>query len=202
LEQFLSWESDINWVLESDEYLSKSLDCEQTSQWHQETLLEHLHMILNVVHDKAEIQDINLLQLLTLFHDIWKPFVRAKKKDNLIRRWYEQVEGSSFKKKNGTLVEVANYDDYQFIEHENFSANIFVSDYRDLLIENNIITNDEANLIEIIIRGHLIFHQNEWKSSIMLGWIKYENDNEVFRLGTLFSYCDGKGRIGINDIKK
>lgn len=201
MKSFLIGESNIEEVLASDEYLSKSLNCEQTSQWHQETLLEHLCMILDVINKEAKQEDMKLLKLLTLFHDIWKPFVRCKKKYHLIRRWYEQIEGSTFKKKNGTLVEIENYDDYQFLEHESFSANIFVSDYAQLLIDNNIITQDESDLLEIIIRGHLIFHQNNGKSSIILGWIKYESDSEIFRLWTLFSYCDEKGRIWINDIK-
>ncbi len=198
---FCSWNETIDSVLEVDNYLSKSLDCEQTSQWHQETLLEHLHMILDLVQEQAEEKDLKMLRLITLFHDIGKPFVRSTKKDNLLIRGYEHLWGTSFKKKNGTLIDVANYKDYQFLEHENFGANIFVSNYQKILIDNNIITEKQAKIIEVIVRWHLIFHTNEGKTSIIISWVKYDQDTEIFRLGTLFSYCDGNGRIGINDIK-
>ena len=195
LDDYIIWIADIEWVLQHDEYLEKSIDCEQKSQWHQETLLEHLDMIWDLVTKHADKKDLKILRLITLFHDIWKPFTRNKKSENLLKRWYTHIWWTAFTKKNGTKVDIVNYDDYQFIGHENFGANIFRWNYKNEFIKKEIITKQEADAIEIIIQWHLEFHMNEGKSFIILSGVKYDQNTELFRLGTLFSFCDWKGRV-------
>jgi hypothetical protein len=50
-------------------------------------------------------------------------------------------------------------------------------------------------MIEIIIKWHLLFHQNDWEE-IKINNNIYSPETEIFKIWTLFSYFDGKGRIG------
>lgn len=195
LVKFVSWENNLESVLKNDIFLEKSINCEQKSQWHQETLLEHLEMILKLVNEKSEKKDLKILRLITLFHDIWKPFTKDTKTNNLIRRWYTHIWKTNFKKKNWEDVIIENYEDFQFLWHEIFSANMFSLSYKKLLINSKIITKQEGELIENIIKAHLDFHDNLWNNSIKISWKTYNEKTEIFRLWTLFSWCDGKGRI-------
>jgi hypothetical protein len=43
-------------------------------------------------------------------------------------------------------------DDFQFLNHEDLSANLFNILFKKSLIENKIITENEAEMIEIIIK--------------------------------------------------
>ncbi len=195
LKKFLNWENNLKAVLENDFFLEKSIYCEQTSKWHKETLFEHLELILSLISNKIEKKYIKILKLITIFHDIWKPFTKNTKKNNLLKRWYKHIWGTKFKKKNWEIVEIENYEDFQFLWHEIFSSNIFSLNYQILLIKNNIINEKEANLIETVIRWHLDFHKNIWNKSIKINNIIYWENTEIFKIWTLFSKYDSKWKI-------
>lgn len=184
-------------VLQSNHWLQASLNCEQTSKFHQETLLEHLSMILGLVEKNASLDNIRIHRLLTIFHDIGKPYVRDTKKNNLLRRGYSYISGNRFQKKNGEDYIVENSEDFQFLWHENLGANMFRLLFKQILIEKNLISKDDTELIEIVIQGHLSFHQNE-KTYIKIENKIYEDTTKVFKIWAEFSDYDGNGRIWLH----
>lgn len=185
-------------LLASNHWLQASLDCEQTSKYHQESLLEHLNMILEWVEKNATVEDIKLYRLLTIFHDIWKPYAKDTKKNHLIKRGYKHIEDNTFEKKNWDLCEVEWINDFQFLGHESLWANMFRISFKPYLIENDIVSKNDADLLEIVIAGHLEFHKNQ-NDSIKITSKIYENNTKVFKIGSEFSEYDSKWRIWKNN---
>ncbi|MDP2090826.1 MAG: AAA family ATPase [Candidatus Gracilibacteria bacterium] len=201
LDTFLNGGKNLEKLLDSNNLMRDSIDCEQTSVFHQENLLTHLTMILELIdtdYSKKMFSenDYKLFRLITIFHDIGKPFLRNTKMENMIWRGYKYLGENKFQKKSNEIVEVENYNDFQFLGHEDLSTNIYNLEFKDYLISENIIIKQEADLIEIVIKGHLLFHKNQEKR-IKISDKIYTEDTEVFRIGTMFSDYDGKGRIKI-----
>jgi hypothetical protein len=69
------------------------------------------------------------------------------------------------------------------------STNIYSLEFKDYLISEKIISKQEADLIEIVIKGHLLFHKNQENIIKILDKV-YSEDTEVFKIGTRFSEYD------------
>jgi hypothetical protein len=138
--------------------------------------------------------DYKLHRLITLFHDMWKPFVKNTKKSNLERRGYKYLWENRFEKKDWEIVEIDNYDDFQFLWHEVLSANIYNLDFKDYLVSENIVTKQESDMIDIVIKWHLLFHKIE-DNYIKIENKIYKQETEVWRIWTKFSYYDSMWRV-------
>jgi len=191
-------------LLLEDNYLIKSFGFEQNSQYHQETLNEHLELILlEILKLKLSKNKMKLLLLINYFHDIWKIFTRKTRKERQLQIWREliseDVEKNIWfvKNKNWDVIEIKNFFDYQFIWHEQVSYILYIREYKDNLIKHWIISIKESIIIENIIKYHLNFHQvNRENKTILNLWnILFSKGDEIFDLWLIFSNCDSKGRV-------
>jgi hypothetical protein len=123
--------------------------------------------------------------------------VRDTKKNNLIRRGYSYVSDNTFTKKNWDLHEVEWVNDFQFLGHEWLWANIFRISFKQYLVTENILSQEDADLVETVIAGHLEFHKNKEKSIKIENKI-YDNTTKVFKVGAEFSNYDSEWRIWEN----
>lgn len=181
----------INWILKVKDFLKcdslfqKFIWFEQKSYYHQETLDRHLELIWFEIEEKPNpLQPI--LRLLNILHDIWKLFTRKTRRENLIDRWKIELEDNYWLSKNWEKVLVTRPDDFQFLGHEKFSANIFLFNY------SNIVSDlwYSVQTIYLLILNHLLYNKKDYES------IKWE---ESLELGILFSECDSKWRITLED---
>lgn len=196
LKKYIMWDlSQLSQIVKSHELFSQMKWFQQTSQYHQEDLLQHLEMIWSqIVNWKHSFEDQEKLLLLNIFHDTGKLTTREKKWERLIReREYLQVDKSLFLNKQWQQVIVENYDDYQFIWHENVSKNIFIREFENELLENNILKVEDRQLIRDIIEHHLLFHKSE---KLVVEPLKSLWE-ETKRLWKLFSKYDSLGRVAI-----
>ena len=187
---------DLYWYLEiikNDSFIARMRDLEQNSYYHQETLSKHLELIEKQIEWWEYNPNYKLLILLILFHDIWKFFTRKTKRENLLARWYTE-EDWIFKNKSWEIKEVSRPDDYQFLWHEIMSANIYRFNFKDDLIWYWLITYEEAEIIEVIVKWHLLFHKLE-EQEIKIDWIIYKKWEFIFDLWKEFSDYDTKWRI-------
>lgn len=175
------------------------LYCEQKSKYHQEDLFTHLELILKEVETDTEYLEYNkLFLLLTLFHDIWKPITQTRKFENLLFRGYIQDENNSkiFYNKKWEEKVVENFDDFQFIWHEKVSWDLFKNEFKECLINDWIITDEEALIIETIIYWHLLFHSfNRDDQEVMINNKIYNEDDLIYKLWIKFSDYDSNWRV-------
>jgi len=181
--------SNSNYIL-----LSKQIDCKQKSKYHREDLLTHISMIIQwILIDKYSFDDDTLVLLLTLaiFHDIGKPLTWRTRKENQEIQWYIQDNTNPiiFRKWEREKI-IENYEDIQFLWHEQVGWNIFNLEIRDNLKWN--FSEEELEIIEFIIFNHLNYHKiNKWDS--LDNSIK--DNNRTREIWLLFSKYDSQWRI-------
>lgn len=194
LKEYINWNlQKLQDIIVSHSLFKRMIWFEQTSQYHQENLVEHLEMIWAEIYKEiTDVEDRKKLLLLNIFHDTWKLTTREKKVSRVIReKEYVQIDWELFLDKNWKEVIVKNYDDYQFIWHENVSKNIFIREFEKELVKNWIILEDDVSLYRTIIEYHLLFHKWEklWTEPLK------SLDENIKRLWRLFSKFDSLWRI-------